>query len=131
MTAQLLNIAVSQCSFVRLGKMMKANDRNRVRIARIWKGVAERSKADVFLDYMMKTGVKDFRLKEGNRGVYVLRRNGKKRVEFLMVSLWDSVNAIRKFAGEEIDRASYYPEDEKLLVKLEPKVKHFEVLTGP
>jgi heme-degrading monooxygenase HmoA len=111
--------------------MMKANDRNRVMIARIWKGVAERSKADVFLDYMMKTGVKDFRLKKGNRGVYVLRRNGKKRVEFLMISLWDSVNAIRKFAGEEIDRASYYPEDEKFLVKLEPKVKHFEVLTGP
>ena len=110
---------------------MKANDRNRVMIARIWKGVAERLKADVFLDYMMKTGVKDFRLKEGNRGVYVLRRNGKKRVEFLMISLWDSVNAIRKFAGEEIDRASYYPEDGKLLVKLEPKVKHFEVLTGP
>ncbi len=110
---------------------MKANDRNRVMIARIWKGVAERSKADVFLDYMMKTGVKDYRLKEGNRGVYVLRRNGKKRVEFLMISLWDSVNAIRKFAGEEIERASYYPEDEKLLIRLEPKVKHFEVLTGP
>ncbi len=110
---------------------MKANDRNRVMIARIWKGVAERSKADVFLDYMMKTGVRDFRLKEGNRGVYVLRRNGKRRVEFLMISLWDSVNAIRKFAGEEIERASYYPEDEKLLIRLEPKVKHFEVLTGP
>lgn len=110
---------------------MKANDGRSVVIARIWRGVAERSKADGFLDYMMKTGVKDFRVKEGNRGVYVFRRNDKKRVEFLMISLWDSVNAIRNFAGEDIDRASYYPEDEKFLIKLEPKVKHYEVLTGP
>jgi heme-degrading monooxygenase HmoA len=117
--------------FRELGKLMTGNDGKRVMIARVWRGVAERSKADGFLDYMMKTGVKDYRVKEGNRGVYVLRREGKRRVEFLMVSLWDSVNAIRKFAGEDIDRASYYPEDEKFLVKLEPKVKHYEVLTGP
>lgn len=110
---------------------MKSTKEKRFVIARMWRGVTEKSKADGFLDYMMRTGVRDFRVKEGNRGVYVLRRDGKGRVEFLMISLWDSVSAIRKFAGEEIDRASYYPEDEKFLVKLEPNVKHYRVVTGP
>ncbi len=110
---------------------MKPTEEERFVIARIWHGVTEKSKAEGFLDYMMRTGVKDFRFKEGNRGVYVLRRDGKRRVEFLMISLWDSVSAIRKFAGEEIDRASYYAEDEKFLVKLEPNVKHYHVVTGP
>ncbi len=110
---------------------MKSTEKKHLVIARIWHGVTEKSKAEGFLDYMMRTGVKDFRGKEGNRGVYVLRRDGKRRVEFVMISLWDSVSAIRKFAGEEIDRASYYPEDEKFLVKLEPNVKHYRVVTGP
>jgi hypothetical protein len=48
-----------------------------------------------------------------------------------MISLWDSINVIRDFAGKEIDKASYYPEDEKYLVKLEPKVKHYEVSVSP
>jgi heme-degrading monooxygenase HmoA len=100
-------------------------------IARVWKGVTEKSKADGFLDYMMKTGVKDFRVKKGNLGVFVFRCSGKKRVEFLMISLWDSMNAIRNFAGDEVDEAVYYPDDDKFLVKLEPKVKHYEVLVSP
>jgi len=110
---------------------MNENNEKPAKIARIWKGEAEKSKADAFLDYMMKTGVKDFRVKEGNLGVFVLRRSGRKHVEFLMISLWDSINAIRDFAGKEIDKASYYPEDEKYLVKLEPEVKHYEVLVSP
>ena len=124
------NIVDSQDFFMNLGKM-KPHEEKRFAIARIWRGVTERAKADGFSDYMMRTGVKDFQAKEGNRGVYVFRRDGKRRVEFLRISLWDSVSAIRKFAGEEIDRASYYPEDEKFLVKLEPHVKHYNIVTGP
>ena len=110
---------------------MNKNNEKPAKIARIWKGEAEKSKANAFLEYMMKTGVKDFLVKKGNLGVFVLRRSGMKHVEFLMISLWNSTNAIRNFAGKEIDKASYYPEDEKYLVKLEPKVKHYEVLVSP
>jgi len=113
------------------GYVMNGNNEKPVMIARIWKGVTEKSKADGFLDYMMKTGVKDFRVKKGNLGVFVLRCSGKKHVEFLMISLWDSMNAIRNFAGDEVDKAVYYPNDDKFLVKLEPEVKHYEVLVSP
>jgi hypothetical protein len=50
-------------------------------------------------------------------GVWVLRKLVNGRAEFL--SLWESFDAIRKFAGAEIDKAVYYPEDEKFLLELD------------
>ncbi|MGA2972452.1 MAG: antibiotic biosynthesis monooxygenase [Candidatus Bathyarchaeia archaeon] len=100
-------------------------------IARIWHGITPESKSDEYHDYLMKTGVKDVGSKEGNLGVYVLRRVHDKRAEFLFVSLWESVDAIRKFAGSDIERAVYYPEDKEFLLELEPNVTHYEVLVRP
>jgi len=100
-------------------------------IARIWKGVTPESKADRYLGYMTATGVKDLRATEGNQGVYVLRRIDGDQAEFTFISLWESFDAIKRFAGEEIDRAVYYPEDKDYLLALEPKVIHHEVLIAP
>jgi hypothetical protein len=50
---------------------------------------------------------------------------------FLFFSLWDSWEAIRAFAGEDVDRARYYPEDAEYLLELEPTVTHYEVLLAP
>lgn len=97
-------------------------------IARIWRGKTEESKAEEFFNFMLKTGVKDLSSTEGNQGVLVFRRVNKGYVEFLMISLWESYEAIRRFAGEDISKAVYYPEDKDYLVKLEPNVEHYEVL---
>ena len=45
--------------------------------------------------------------------------------------LWDSFESIKAFAGPEYEKAVYYPEDKKFLLKLDPRVTHFEVLVGP
>ncbi len=100
-------------------------------IARIWHGVTVASKSEEYLDYINKTGAPDYRGKEGNRGVYVLRRIENNQAHFLFISLWESVEAIRKFAGPDIVKASYYLEDEKFLLELEPQVRHYEVLAKP
>lgn len=63
--------------------------------------------------------------------MYVLRRIRKDRAEFLLISLWDSLEAIRRFSGPEISKAVYYPEDREFLSELEPEVSHFEVLEAP
>jgi heme-degrading monooxygenase HmoA len=97
-------------------------------IARIWRGVTPELKADQYFDYLMATGVKDLRATEGNRGVMVFRRVSDGQAEFLLISLWESLDAIRRFAGDEIDTAVYYPEDKEYLLALEPKVMHYEVL---
>jgi heme-degrading monooxygenase HmoA len=94
-------------------------------IARIWRGVTSAEKAEQYLEYLMETGVKDYRAIPGNRGVQVLRRTSEDKTEFLLLSLWESYEAIRAFAGEDLERAVYYAKDEEFLLELEPKVTHY------
>ena len=100
-------------------------------IVRIWHGVTAAAKSDEYLDYLKATGVPDYQATEGNRGVYVLRRIEGERALFLTVSFWESMSAIEGFAGSELKRARYYPEDEGFLLDFEPTVEHYEVLAGP
>jgi heme-degrading monooxygenase HmoA len=100
-------------------------------IARTWHGVTDASKANEYLDYLKKTGVAEYRETQGNRGVYVLQRVDGDRVHFLLLTLWESEDAIKTFAGSDIEKAKYYPEDEKFLLEFEPTVTHYEVLIKP
>ena len=97
-------------------------------IARVWRGITKVEKADEYYDYLLRTGVKDCRQTAGNREVQILRQVGEAQAEFLFISFWDSLESIRRFAGEDIERAVYYPEDKDYLITLEPKVTHYEVL---
>ena len=58
----------------------------------------------------------------------MLRRDEGERTEFLTFSLWDSRDAIRAFAGDDIETAVYYPEDERYLVKRDDPVRHYDVV---
>lgn len=100
-------------------------------IARIWKGRIPEQKADAYMVYLQETGLKDFRAVNGHRGAYVLRRMEGGVAEFLLISLWDSWDSIRSFAGPEPEKAVYYPEDENYLIELEPKVTHYDVHQAP
>ncbi len=99
-------------------------------IARIWHGVTPASKADAYVDFLNRTGVPDYRATEGNRGVYVLRRIEGDQAHFLTLTFWDSWEAIARFAGEDIEKARYYPEDVDFLLAFEPRVTHYEVVAG-
>ena len=97
-------------------------------IMRIWKGSTRRSDSDSYYKYLQETGVKEYRETTGNHGVYVLRRNEGDHSEFLLLSLWDSVESIKGFAGSDYEKAVFYPEDAKYLVEFDKHVDHFEVL---
>jgi heme-degrading monooxygenase HmoA len=99
--------------------------------ARIWHGITTTSMSDEYASYLNTTGVPDYRATQGNQGVYVLRRLEGEEAHFLVISLWESSEAIKKFAGEEIEKARYYPEDEEFLLELEPTVSHYEILVKP
>jgi heme-degrading monooxygenase HmoA len=51
--------------------------------------------------------------------------------EFTLISLWDSWDAIKAFAGPDPEKAVFYPEDEKFLLERGPRVIHYEVLSCP
>jgi heme-degrading monooxygenase HmoA len=96
-------------------------------IARTWKGRVPVAKSEEYLDYVTRTGIEAQTSTEGNRGSYLLRRVKGDVAEFVVLSLWDSMDAIRRFAGDDPERAVYYPEDERFLLEMTPDVEHWEV----
>ncbi len=99
-------------------------------IARIWRGFTTEAKGDEYYEFLQRTGLKDYRATPGNLGVTVLRRMREGKAEFLLISYWDSLDSIRKFAGSEVEKAYYYPEDKDYLLEFEPHVAHYDVLEG-
>ncbi len=100
-------------------------------IARLWHGAVPADRSDAYLQYLEKTGIPDSRATPGNRGVYVLRRAEGGAAHFLFVSLWESLPAIRAFAGADVEKARYYPQDPEYLLELEEAVTHYEVVARP
>ena len=100
-------------------------------IIRMWKGSTDRADSDAYFDYLKETGLKEYQETPGNLGVYVLRRDYDDKTEFLLLSHWESMDAIEVFAGSNPDKAVFYPEDEKYLVEYDKHVTHYEVLQSP
>ena len=96
-------------------------------LARIWHGTTEADKADEYVKYLNQTGIPDYRATKGNLGAYILRKIEGDTAHFYTLTFWDSFDSIKEFAGEDYQRARYYPEDEKFLLEFEETVKHFEV----
>jgi heme-degrading monooxygenase HmoA len=96
-------------------------------IARIWRGIALKENADDYLAYLQETALRDYAKTPGNCGVTTLRRDQGEHCEIMLISLWDSMDAVRAFAGENPDRSVYYPEDEHYLLQMEPLVRHYDI----
>ena len=97
-------------------------------IARLWEGSTRAADADRYLEYLRRTGLADYERTPGNRGVLALRSVGRERADFLLVSFWDSEAAIRAFAGDPVERARFYPEDEAFLVRRQETVRHLDLI---
>ena len=98
-------------------------------IARLWGGATRARDAEAYVQYLHRTGFAEYRATEGNLGVLALRGvdAAGDRARFLLVTLWESQEAIRRFAGKGYDRAVFYPEDERYLVERDATVLHYEV----
>lgn len=98
-------------------------------IARAWHGRVPAARADAYHAFLLRTGLRDYRATPGNRGVFTLRRVEGDVAHFLLITMWDSLAAIKAFAGEDYERARYYgAEDAAFLLEQEPFVTHYEVL---
>jgi heme-degrading monooxygenase HmoA len=102
-------------------------------IARVWHGIVPVDKGEDYGRYLAESdlGVKHYQRVSGNRGAYLLKRAEGERVHFLLISLWDSREAIQGYAGPDIERAQYFPFDRECLLEPEDDVKHYEVLAKP
>lgn len=97
-------------------------------IARVWHGVVAAEKTDAYEAFLNRIVLPEYRDTPGNRGVLVLRRPEREGVGFLLVSYWESLDAVRAFAGPEVERAHFHPEALAFLIDPEPVATHFDVL---
>ena len=96
-------------------------------IARVWRGATRAEDAEEYAAYVEETGMTGARAIDGSRGTLVLRRVDGDRAEFVTVLLFDSLDSVRSFAGDEIERAVFFPEDDRYLVERDLHVAHYEV----
>src|ERR1700684_3179001 len=93
-------------------------------ITRIWHGATPATKSDEYLNLMRTVAIPDYRSTPGNKGAYALRRIEGDTAHFLMVTFWESEDAIRVFAGDAITVARYYDFDKHLLLELDTASTH-------
>ncbi|MDI6101860.1 hypothetical protein QLQ12_24875 [Actinoplanes sp. NEAU-A12] len=97
-------------------------------IARMWRGWVATDRAAEYVAYIERTGLAGYRGTPGNRGAQMWTRDlGDGRTEVTTVSWWESLEVIRGFAGDDIGRAVFYPEDDDFLIDRETTVSHHVV----
>jgi antibiotic biosynthesis monooxygenase (ABM) superfamily enzyme len=101
-------------------------------IARVWRGATRAEDADTYAAYIESSGTGSARKLAGARGSLVLRRVVGDRAEFETIILFDSLDDVRTFAGDDIEKAVFFPEDDRYLVERDLGVSHYEadVQTG-
>ena len=97
-------------------------------IARLWHGKVPSDKAAGYHQYLLTTGLRDYSSVKGNRSVSLLKREEDGITHYYTLTYWDDIEAIKQFAGEDYEKARYYPEDKDYLIEFEPLVVHYTVL---
>jgi heme-degrading monooxygenase HmoA len=100
-------------------------------IARLWHGITLTEKAAGYLALLQQRAMSDYRSTPGNLSVEILHRDAGAVTHFLIVTHWTSPAAIAAFAGQDVERARYYPEDSDYLLEFEPTVTHYVVAEAP
>ena len=97
-------------------------------IARRWRGAVRAEDGDAYVDYVRRTGIAAYEATPGNRGAWLLRRNVGDLVEIVTFTLWDSLDDVKAFAGEDYETAVFYPEDDRFLVERDLTATHHDVV---
>jgi hypothetical protein len=96
-------------------------------IARHWRGWTEVGNADAY-ETLLKTQVlPELERIAGYRGGYILRSDDTQEVEFVVVNFFESIDAVRAFAGADYSTPVFEPEARLLLSRIEPIARHYEV----
>jgi heme-degrading monooxygenase HmoA len=84
---------------------------------------------EAYYAYLEKTGLKEYKATKGFKDVLVLTRELGDETEYVLITLWENMDAVRAFAGPEPERAVYYPEDDRYFPEQQrrPLVTHYEV----
>lgn len=99
-------------------------------IARVWTGPVPKAKANEYIRLMADVALPDYRSIEGNRGAWCLHRDDGGNVIVTMLTFWQDIDAIRRFAGEPVSAAKYYDFDPDFLLEMRESVEHYDIVEG-
>lgn len=99
-------------------------------ISRTWHGIVPIKMKNEFAVYLEATGVCDTTAITGNRGAYVKIVEQGEYAHFFLCTIWDSMESIISYAGENPTTAVTYPEDNKYALISDPIVIHQEVTSA-
>ena len=96
-------------------------------IVRMWHGRVSSSKSDEYAEFMKQRAAPDYSSVQGLQKLYFLRKNDGDVAHFLLITVWDSIESVKRFAGENPEIAKYYPEDDQFLLEKEPHSALYEL----
>jgi heme-degrading monooxygenase HmoA len=97
-------------------------------IVRMWHGRVSTDKAAAYREFLNTRAIPDYQSVPGNLSVHILERAEGSITHFITLTFWNNIESIKRFAGENIEAAKYYPEDKDFLLEFEPTVVHYEVV---
>ena len=97
-------------------------------IVRMWHGRVSAEKASAYREFLKQRAIPDYQSVAGNINVYILERGEGEITHFVTMTFWENMDVIRGFAGQDVERAKYYPEDKDFLLEFEPTVVHYEIV---
>ena len=96
-------------------------------IARIWNGKTRIEDFEEYTEFMKSRAIPDYKKTKGFVKLIFLRTTNDDIGHFKLITFWENIEVIKNFAGQDFEKAKYYPEDEKFLLEFEGKVTHYEV----
>jgi heme-degrading monooxygenase HmoA len=97
-------------------------------IVRMWHGRVPTSRAQAYREFTIQRAIPDYQSVEGNLSVHILERTEGDITHFITLTFWRDMESIKEFAGEDVEKAKYYPEDRDFLLEFESTVVHYEVV---
>jgi heme-degrading monooxygenase HmoA len=99
-------------------------------IIRLWRGRTSLEKADEYETLMKKLAAPDYSSVAGLKRYFFTRNDRSDCAEFLLITHWESIEAVKRFAGDDYTKAKYYEEDKDFLLDFPKEVEHYEVFAS-
>ncbi len=96
-------------------------------IARIWHGKTSVENYNTYTEFLKQVAIPDYQKTKGFKGLTFLRRIKNNEGHFTLITFWKNLEVIKNFAGQDFEKAKYYPEDDNFLLEFEEKVQHHEI----
>jgi len=100
-------------------------------IARVWKGWTRLENADAYENFLRSSILLGLQSIDGFRGMYIMRQDGTGETEFVVMNLFETLDAVTAVAGPEYETPVIEPEARALLSKFEPIAHHYDVKQTP